>query len=112
MYRNWQGVRDGFAKNILAGHGNNPVFLFLSAIFHWWLFILPLVFAVFNSPTWLWLFALGVSIRALTAAVTRQRLQDAIFMPISVLLMTIIAAKSIHWHFNGGPQWKGRIIPQ
>lgn len=43
MYHNWQQVRNGFAKNILAGHGNSLVFLFFSTFFHIWLFIIPWV---------------------------------------------------------------------
>jgi chlorobactene glucosyltransferase len=121
MYCNWNQVRDGFAKNILAGHGNNPILLFFSTIFHWWLFILPpfclllsafcFLPSAFNLlPSALYLTALSITIRALTAAVTRQRIIDSLFMPVSVLLMTVIAARSIRWHFTGGPQWKGRTI--
>lgn len=43
MYHNWQQVRNGFAKNILAGHGNSLAFLFFSTFFHIWLFIIPWV---------------------------------------------------------------------
>jgi chlorobactene glucosyltransferase len=122
MYQNWNQVRDGFAKNILAGHGNNPIFLFFSTIFHWWLFILPplcLLLSAFRFlppancllPSAL-LTALSLVTRSLTAVVTRQRILDSLFMPVSVFLMTIIAARSIRWHFTGGPQWKGRTIPQ
>ncbi len=129
MYRNWNQVRDGFAKNILAGHGNNPIILFFAAIFHWWLFILPPLFLLLSalclplSANWLppsascllpsaLLTALSLTIRALTAAATRQRIADSLFMPVSVLLMTIIAARSVRWRFTGGSQWKGRNIPQ
>ncbi|MFN8455541.1 MAG: hypothetical protein U0401_12885 [Anaerolineae bacterium] len=34
MYQDWPTVRDGFAKNILAGYGNNVFFLVLAAVFH------------------------------------------------------------------------------
>lgn len=44
--------------------------------------------------------------RALAAAVTRQRLADAWLLPLSVLAMTMIAAKALAW--RGGPAWKGR----
>jgi chlorobactene glucosyltransferase len=120
MYRSWAEVRNGYAKNILAGHGDSLAFLAFSTLFHWWEFIGP----------WLWLFgalfaggrsetspyvpalfiALGLLTRALTAAFTRQRVGDAVFMPISVLLMTAIAWQGVKWHFNGGPQWKGRQL--
>lgn len=119
MYHDWASVRDGFAKNILAGHGNRPVFLLLSTVFHWTIFIIP----------WIWLFAgifipaagwpfwplsmvlLGVGLRAFTALVSRQRLVDALLLPVSVFLMTLIAGRSLWWHFRlGGPRWKERQI--
>ncbi|NWF64436.1 MAG: glycosyltransferase [Chloroflexi bacterium] len=120
MYRNWEQTRDGFAKNILAGHGNSILLLSASTMFHWWVFILPPALTLFlllssrqQEAIPFGLFSmLGVAIRALTAAVTRQRIRDSIFMPVSVFLITLIAAHSVHWHISGGPYWKGRIIPQ
>ena len=120
MYRSWPEVRDGFAKNILAGHGGQPVFLLLSAAFHWLLFLLPWVWlaiggAIPVGPDWPWfplaLVGLGVGVRALSATVTHQRLDDAFLLPLSTILMTIIAVESLWWHFRyGGPQWKGRTV--
>jgi len=120
MYRDWPEVRDGFAKNILAGHGGQPLFLALSALFHWLLFLLPwlwlaLGWAVHLGPGWPWfplaLLGLGVGVRALSAAATQQRLGDALLLPVSTLLMTIIAARSLWWHWRyGGPLWKGRRV--
>ena len=46
--------------------------------------------------------------RALAAAVTRQRLADAWLLPLSVLAMTMIAAKALAWRWRGGPAWKDR----
>ncbi|MBL8055301.1 MAG: glycosyltransferase, partial [Anaerolineales bacterium] len=84
MYRSWREVRAGFAKNILAGHGGQPALLLASTLFHWLIFIFP----------WVWLAAavlqgagpsvllplslglLGVGVRALSAAVTGQRVGD------------------------------------
>jgi chlorobactene glucosyltransferase len=120
MYHNWPEVKDGFAKNILAGHGSRPVLLLLSAVFHWLLFLLPWIWlalgwAINLGPGWPWfplaLVGLGVGIRALSAAATHQRVVDSILLPISTILMTIIAARSLWWHFRyGGPQWKGRTV--
>ncbi|MDW8328033.1 MAG: glycosyltransferase [Anaerolineales bacterium] len=118
MYRSWDEVRDGFAKNLLAGHGNRPFLLLLSTLFHWLVFVFPwawlLVAAVGGSSSAvvfpLALVSLGVGVRALSAAVTGQRVRDALFMPASVALMTVIAARSLHWHFTGGPRWKGRVF--
>lgn len=109
MYHDWPSVRDGFAKNILAGHGNSVPFLLASTLFHWLLFIVPWIWLLFDWRVWP-LAAAGVAVRALTAAVTRQRLRDALLMPLSVLLMTRIAFQALRWHYAGGPQWKGRTV--
>jgi len=120
MYRDWPSVRDGFAKNILAGYGGRVIFLLLAAVFHWLVFLLPWLWLALgwlapDLPGWpLWpllLVGLGVAVRATTAAVTQQRILDALLMPLSVLLMTRIAGLAIWWQWRyGGPRWKGRLI--
>jgi chlorobactene glucosyltransferase len=120
MYQNWPQARQGFAKNMLAGHGGNPLFLLFSAFFHWLLFLLPWFWffgGILLKQPWttlripLAMIALGVGARALSAAATRHLLRDALLMPISVVLMTVIAAQSLWWHYRyGGPLWKGRQI--
>jgi chlorobactene glucosyltransferase len=108
MYRSWPEVRDGFAKNILAGHGG-PLPLAASTVFHLGVFVLPwLMTLVTGAPGWLSLGVLGLGLRALSAAATCQRLRDAVFLPVSVLAMTVIAARALAWHVSGGPRWKGR----
>jgi len=119
MYRGWREVRDGYAKNILAGYGGSLLFLGLATVFHWLLFLMPPLWLALgwlyptpNYPTApLLLTTLGLLIRALSAAATKQRLGDALLMPLSVLLMTRIAAQSVYWQVRyGGPQWKGRTV--
>jgi chlorobactene glucosyltransferase len=120
MYRDWRTVREGFGKNILAGHGGNPFFLLVSTVFHWLLFIIPWIWLVGSflapsTPGWwgmpLAAIALGLGARALSATVSRHRLLDALLLPVSVLLMTVIAAQSLWWHYTqGGPTWKGRVV--
>lgn len=119
MYRNWEEVRNGFAKNVLAGHGNSIPFLLFSWAFHWLLWLIPWVWLLAGAfvalpwwPGWpLLLITLGVGIRALTAAFSRQRVRDAIWMPVSTLLMAVIATQSIVWQlFRGGPRWRGRRL--
>jgi len=120
MYRSWAEVRNGFAKNILAGHGNSIPFLLISWAFHWLLWLAPWFWLVLGwiwpNPWWpgwpLALIGLGVGIRALTAAFSLQRVRDALWMPVSTLLMAVIASQSIAWRLRfGGPQWKGRTVP-
>jgi chlorobactene glucosyltransferase len=119
MYHDWSEVRDGFAKNILAGHGDSIPFLLLSWAFHWLLWLAPWVWLAaglggrsHGYPWWpLALIALGVGVRALTAIFSRQRALDALAMPISTLLMAVIANQAIWWQIRyGGPRWRGRTI--
>jgi len=119
MYQNWASVRDGFAKNILAGYGNRIPLLILATLFHLLIFVMPWVWLILgwwggvpHWPVWpLLLVSLGVGLRALTASVTHQRVTDAVLLPISVLLMTWIAGQSIWWRWRfGGPRWKGRTL--
>ena len=113
MYDSWPAVRDGFAKNILAGYGS-AVALVLATIFHWAVFLLPYVW-LFDANLRLYgLLAIGLAfgIRALSAAATHQRIRDSLLMPVSVLLMTRISVQALRWHVSGGPRWKGRVIQQ
>ncbi len=117
MYRDWRTVRDGYAKNILAGYGGTAG-LIAGAVFHWVVFIVPwglLGLGIAGQPVpwhpyWaLLLICAGLSVRALSAWRTGQRVVDALLLPISVLLMTFIAGQSMWWHWrHGGPLWKGR----
>ena len=116
MYRDWRTVREGFGKNILAGHGNSVLFLMGSTLFHWALFLFPWLWLLLGPyrggwPWWpLGLAAAGIFLRGLSAAATRQRVRDALLLPLSVLLMTGVAAQALAWRFGGGPRWKGRTL--
>lgn len=130
MYVDWPSVRDGYAKNIIAGYGDSVVGITLATIFHWLVFSAPWVWLLTGAPapvtigplgipasvTWpAWPIALilmGFAVRAVTAARTRQRIIDALLMPASVVLMTLIAGRALWWRWRyGGPRWKGRTIP-
>ena len=120
MYASSADAIDGYTKNILAGHGGRVSLLLLSTLFHWLIFLFPWLWLIFG-PGWaapgypLWplaLVAAGVGARGLTAYATHQRVADALLMPLSVLLMTWIAARAILWQWRyGGVKWKGRIVP-
>jgi chlorobactene glucosyltransferase len=112
MYQDWPGVRDGFAKNILAGHGDSVLFLAVSTVFHWLVFIFPWLWLFLGGGIWaLSLIILGIGVRMLSAVFTRQRISDALLLPLSVILMTVIAGQSVYWRWRcGGPRWKGRTI--
>lgn len=113
MYTDWPSVRDGFAKNILAGYGNSVVVLMAATIFHWVVFLLPyalLFSAEYQLLALIWI-AMAFGLRGLSAWYTHQRIGDAVLMPLSVLLMTRIALQAIQWNNSGGPRWKGRTLP-
>lgn len=120
MYTSWQEVLHGYAKNILAGHGDSVMLLLADTLFHLWVFVVPWIWLL-GGWRWPWLagwptlpllmIGLGVAARAVTARATGQRMVDALWMPISVLLMTRIALQAIWWRASGNsPQWKGRSI--
>ncbi len=111
MYTGWSAVRDGFAKNIIAGYGG-IIPLMLATVFHWLIFLAPWGWLIAQPALWpLTLVMLGVGARLITAGATRQRLGDALLMPLSALLMTVIAAQAVWWRLRyGGPRWKGRTI--
>ncbi|MBL8093939.1 MAG: glycosyltransferase [Anaerolineales bacterium] len=122
MYHNWPEVRDGFAKNILAGHGGlGP--LMASSVFHIVVFLLPYLFgglALIGWPaagvgpgalSWLALAAWAIALRAITAWTAGQRIRDALWLAASVVLMSLIAGRALIWRFTGGPVWKGRAAP-
>ena len=119
MYRDWQTVREGYAKNILAGFGGTAG-LVAGTVFHWVVFLVPwalLGLGIAGEPVpwhpyWaLLLIGAGLLLRALSAWRTGQRVVDAMLLPFSVLLMTCIAGQSLWWHWRyGGPLWKGRRV--
>ncbi len=120
MYQDWPTVRDGFAKNFLVGHGDRLELMTLNVVAHWLIYVWPWLWLLFgwlapSHPDWpavpLALAALGVGIRALSAAGTRQRLRDSALIPISVLLISLIALRAIWWRLRyHGSIWKGRPI--
>lgn len=112
MYDSWSAVLNGYAKNMLAGYGNSIVGLAAATVFHWVVFLLPwLALAHTSLASWaLALICAGMLLRAVSARFTHQRVLDALWMPVSVLLMTRIAIQSAYWHYTGGPRWKGRTL--
>lgn len=119
MYDGARATINGYTKNILAGHSDCVSMLALSTIFHWSLFLAPWLWLLggreWPLPGWpIWpltLMAGGVAVRGITAYATRQRVGDALLLPISVLIFTWIAARALWWRVRyGGVLWKGRLI--
>lgn len=131
MYTDWPSVRNGFAKSIVGGYGS-VAGVVLAAVFHWTVFLLPPIWLLagwlnpvrydlalgplaLTLPGWPWWPALltvaGIAVRAATAWFSRQRVADALLMPVSALVMTVISALACWWQVRyGGPVWKGRVI--
>lgn len=119
MYHGWDEVRDGYAKNIIAGYGDSILGLLAGTLFHWTVFLFPYGWLLYSAAIGNWrnavwallLIALATLTRALSAAATRQRPWDALLLSVSVLLMTRIAAQGVWWYLRyGGPRWKDRTI--
>lgn len=111
MYDSWQNVRDGYAKNILAGYGSVSALL-LGIVFHWLLFIVPyaLLFIAEYRLFGVILIIAGLTLRTVSAIFTKQRVLDALWMPLTVILFTLISFRSIYWHYTGKVTWKGRTL--
>ena len=111
MYTNWPDIRDGFAKNLLAGFGNSPLALLAAGLLHWLLFVWPWLAALLGAG-WLafgvglW----GIGLRAISAWRTRNPVGDALSLPIAVSMMSYIAWRSYRWSATGRNQWKGRLL--
>jgi chlorobactene glucosyltransferase len=119
MYHGRDETLNGFAKNILAGHGDNVFWLLVSTLFHLGVYFVPALWlaagVIWPLPGWplqpLLLLGLGMAARAITAAGTGQRWYDAWTLPLATCVMTYIALRSLWWHyFGGGLRWRGRTI--
>jgi chlorobactene glucosyltransferase len=115
MYTGWPTVRDGLAKNIIAGHGQSVLLLLASTLFHWVLFVWPWLWLAVGGGGWAAvLIALGVVNRWLVGVRLGRgllgSLLESLLMPVSVLLFTRIAAQAVYWRLTGGPLWKGRRL--
>ncbi len=104
----------------------------LSIFFHWIVFLIPLFWLLLGFggprsatlavgsvaltlpmwPVWPALLTLaGMGVRAVTAWFSRQRVRDALLMPVTVLVMTWISLLACWWQIKyGGPVWKGRLV--
>jgi chlorobactene glucosyltransferase len=131
MYTGWPGVRNGFAKSLVGGYGSVGGVV-LSIFFHWIVFLIPLFWLLLGFggprsatlavgsvaltlpmwPVWPALLTLaGMGVRAVTAWFSRQRVRDALLMPVTVLVMTWISLLACWWQIKyGGPVWKGRLV--
>lgn len=119
MYDGWRAATEGFSKNILAAHGNSTLLLMLSVAMLMIVFGFPLAWLIGTGIAANWtaaawacvLLVMGIGVRMATGDIAGLRRIDALWMPVSVLLMAYISANALwqHWR-HGGPEWKGRRI--
>ncbi len=122
MYRSWSEVRNGLSRSLLSAAGNRPwpllagvflqLYLFLLPPLGWllsWLF--PFGQTLFPRPLFALAYGLSLTARLIGALVHRQRLSQALLMPLSVTLLVLLAFWGL-WqrHRYGGMSWKGRLV--
>ncbi|NTU97552.1 MAG: glycosyltransferase [Chlorobiaceae bacterium] len=119
MYRSFQGIWEGFSKNLFAGFGYRTAGFFLLMLLVSVFYILPYVFlaaaffgAVF-TPAMFWLpFAqvlLAILSRLAIAVKFRQPFISALLHVFSQLALLAIACNSFYLIRSGkGARWKGR----
>lgn len=115
MYSGWGEIQNGFGKNILAGHSDSVPFLLFSTFFHWMVFAAPFIGAVFSGDLLLWGVVATIAIlRVVSDMFAGVRLGlalvQALLMPVSVVMMTLVAVRALRWHWGEGPVWKGRRL--
>lgn len=119
MYRSFQGIWEGFSKNLFAGFGYRTAGFFLLMLLVSVFYILPYVFlaaAFFGAvltPAMFWLpFAqvlLAILSRLAIAVKFRQPFISALLHVFSQLALLAIACNSFYLIRSGkGARWKGR----
>jgi len=121
MYRSFEEVWDGLSKNLFAVFGCNlPLFCFVWLWLFWLAWEPPLVLVLWATQ------ALSVPVELVIPASLatglclllwlisnlrfRISLIQAACHPVTMVLMLLIAARSVAWHFLGKGTWKGRPL--
>jgi hypothetical protein len=107
MYRGWTEVREGFAKNVLAGSGSRPALLSL-LLLNTLAYLAPWPLALVDRR-WLVPGLLGVALRALVALMTRRSPWEALLQPFAPLGLWPIVLRALAR--GGSYRWKGRSYP-
>jgi glycosyltransferase involved in cell wall biosynthesis len=107
MYRGYGALVQGFAKSLLAAHGESRGFLIATALGHLLVYTLPPILA-FTAPRWGVPVALAFAERGLVNLKTgRGAYWEALLMPLAPLLALPICLRALR------PRrvWKGRAYP-
>jgi Glycosyltransferase like family 2 len=112
MYDGWPALRDGYAKSLWGAVAGSPaagaaVAAVLTAVE-----VGPALAALRGSRAGLAGYAASVAGRAVVAARTGGRVwPDALAQPLSVLLLDVLLARSIHARRRCTLRWRGRALP-
>jgi len=120
MYHNFRGVYEGFSKNLLAAFGYNvPLFVFvwswLGMVF--WEPLIVLILGAAGMPISalsLVLAIVAVMLSLLLWGISHRRFSFPLYLaflyPVSVLLVEMIAVRSVWLTLRGRATWKGRTL--
>ena len=112
MYDSWPALRDGYAKSLWAAVGGSPAASLAAAAVLTAVYVLPAVAALGGSRTGAAGYAAGVAGRAVVAARTGGRVwPDVLAHPVSIGVLDLLVARSLHGHRQGTLTWRGRRLP-
>ncbi|CAB4661031.1 unannotated protein [freshwater metagenome] len=107
MYSSWGQLRDGYGKSLRVAFGGvlgsvgAACFLLLSGL-------IPFVYALNGFLAGLIGYVLIVLSRLISALANKSRIRDAVFHPLSILVLLYLLARS--WWRRGTIEWKGRTV--
>jgi hypothetical protein len=111
MYTGWADLRDGYGKSLWGAVGGSPVASIAAAAALTAVFVVPPAAALRGSWPGLAGYLAGVAGRAVVAARTGSRpWPDALFHPVSVLLLDVLVARSVVGRRRGTLTWRGRAL--
>ena len=117
MYEGWKPLRDGYTKNLWSATGTAMGAVVMVAMLLLF-YVVPVVGLVvglaMRSPTLMALgtagYGVGVVGRVVSARTTGGALKDAVFHPVSILMLCGLIVRSWRAHRRGTIVWKGRFL--
>jgi hypothetical protein len=111
MYTGWADLRDGYGKSLWGAVGGSPIASVAAATALTAVFVVPPAAALHGSWPGLAGYLAGVAGRAVVAARTGSRVwPDALFHPVSVLLLDVLVVRSVVGRRRGTLTWRGRAL--
>lgn len=107
MYSSWAEIKQGYGKSLRVAF-KSPIGFILTVAFLLLTGIIPLALALSGSLLGLLSFVLIVGSRAISAASSSGKIRDAIWHPISTLLLMYLIGYSVL--MRSQIKWKGRQV--